>query len=88
MREKEEREIKERENRESNQQQIENRKMSEIINQQEKENNELNRKINFVNSWIDIQMTQMITSAEVTYSENMNINAQKEINANYKIAKT
>ena len=88
MREKEEREMKERENRQRNEQQIENRKIGEIINQQEKENNELNRKINFVNSWIDIQMTQMITSAEVTYSENMNINAQKEINANYKIAKT
>ena len=88
MREKEEREMKERENRQRNEQQIENRKIGEIINQQEKENNELNRKINFDTSWIDIQMTQMITSAEITYSENMNFNAQKEINANYKIVKS
>ena len=88
MREKEEREMKERENRQRNEQQIENRKMREIINQQEKENNELNRKVNIDTSWIDIQMIQMITSAEITYSENTNFNAQKEINANYKIVKS
>ncbi len=87
MREKEEREMKERENRRRNQLQIENRKMREIINQQEKENNELNKKINFDTSYIDDIMTQEITSADVTYSENICVNAQKEINAIYKVTK-
>ena len=58
--------------------------MCEIINQQEEEEKQLNRRINADTSWIEVKMSQMITEADVTYSKNINFDAQKTVNANYK----
>ena len=62
----------------------ENKEMYEIINHQEEEEKQLNRRINTDTSWIEEQMSQMITEAEVIYSNNNNFDAQKSINAKFK----
>ena len=57
--------------------------MLEIIKQQEKEEKELNKRVNIGASWIEEQMSQMISEANATYSKNINFNAQKMINSNF-----
>ena len=57
--------------------------MLEIIKQQEKEEKELNKRVNIGASWIEEQMSQMISEANTTYSKNINFNAQKMIKANF-----
>ena len=58
--------------------------MLEIIKQQEKEEKELNQRVNTGTSWIEEQMSQMIKEADIAYSKNITFDAQKNINANYK----
>ena len=58
--------------------------MLEIIKQQEKEEKELNQRVNTGTSWIEEQMSQMIKEADIDYSKNITFDAQKNINANYK----
>ena len=98
MREKEERERKEKEEEERKEKEEEERKeknrrrqydkenkeMLEIIKQQEKEEKELNQRVNTGTSWIEEQMSQMIKEADIAYSKNITFDAQKNINANYK----
>ena len=62
----------------------ENKEMYEIINHQEEEEKQLNRRINTDTSWIEEQMNQMITEADVIYSNNNNFDTQKLINAYFK----
>ena len=57
--------------------------MLEIIKQQEKEEKELNKRVNIGASWIEEQMSQMISEANATYSKNISFNPQKTIKANY-----
>ena len=57
--------------------------MLEIIKQQEKEEKELNKRVNIGASWIEEQMSQMISEANATYSKNISFNAQKTIKANF-----
>lgn len=89
-REKEEKEKKERENKRRSQYERENKEMYEVMNQQEKEGKELNKRINADTSWIEEQMSQMITEAENKHRENITFDPLKEINAiyNHKIVKT
>ena len=86
-REEEEKKEKEKENRRRSQYEKENKEMLEIIKQQEKEEKELNQRINIDTSWIEEQMSQMITEANTTYSKKINFNAQKAIKANFQIQK-
>ena len=48
----------------------------------EKENKELNKKINIGASWIEEQMSQMISETNANISRNINYNAGKTIKAN------
>ena len=57
--------------------------MLEIIKEQEKEEKELNQRINTDTSWTEEEMSQMISEANTTYSENINFNAQKAIKENF-----
>ena len=98
MREKEERERKEKEEEERKEKEEEERKekkrrsqydkenkeMLEIIKQQEKEEKELNQRVNTGTSFIEEQMSQMIKEADVAFSKNITYDAQKDINTNYK----
>lgn len=81
-REEEEKKQKEKEQRRRSQYKQENKEMFEIEKQQEKENNELNKKINIGASWIEEQMSQMISEANANISRNINYNARKTIKAN------
>ena len=82
-REEEEKKEKEKEKRRRSQYEKENKEMLEIIKQQEKEEKELNKRVNIGASWIEEQMSQMISEANTTYSKNINFNAQKMIKANF-----
>ena len=82
-REREEEEKKEKEKRRRSQYEKKNKEMLEIIKQQEKEEKELNKRVNIGASWIEEQMSQMISEANTTYSKNINFNAQKMIKANF-----
>ena len=81
-REEEEKKQKEKEQRRTSQYKQENKEMFEIEKQQEKENNELNKKINIGASWIEEQMSQMISETNADISRNINYNARKTIKAN------
>ena len=81
-REEEEKKQKEREQRRRSQYEQENKEMLEIEKQQEKENKEMNKKINIGASWIEEQMSQMISEANDNISRNINYNARKTIKAN------
>ena len=81
-REEEEKKQKEKEQRRRNQYEQENKEMLEIEKQQEKENKELNKKINIGASWIEEQMSQMISETNADISRNINYNARKTIKAN------
>ena len=83
-REKEEEAKKEKEKKRRRKLERENKELCEIINQQEEEEKQLNRRINADTSWIEKQMSEMITEADVTYSKHNNFDAQKAINANIK----
>ena len=83
-RQKEEEKKKEKEKKRRKRLEKENKEMCEIINQQEEEEKKLNRRINADTSWIEEQMSQMITEAEIIYSNNNNFDAQKSINAKFK----
>jgi len=78
----EEKKQKEKEQRRRNQYEQENKEMLEIEKQQEKENKELNKKINIGASWIEEQMSQMISETNANISRNINYNARKTIKAN------
>lgn len=82
-REEEEKKEKEKEKRRRNQYEKENKEMLEIIKQQEKEEKELNQRININTSWTEEQMSQMISEANATYSDKINFSAQKAIKANF-----
>ena len=82
-REEEEKKEKEKEKRRRSQYEQENKEMLEIIKQQEKEEKELNKRVNIGASWIEEQMSQMISEANATYSKNISFNAQKTIKANF-----
>ena len=82
-REEEEKKKKEKEKRRRNQYEKENNEMLEIIKEQEKEEKELNQRINTDTSWTEEEMSQMISEANTTYSENINFNAQKAIKENF-----
>ena len=82
-REEEEKKEKEKEQRRRSQYEKENKEMLEIIKQQEKEEKELNKRVNIGASWIEEQMSQMISEANATYSKNISFNAQKTIKANF-----
>lgn len=57
--------------------------MLEIEKKQEKENKELNKKINIGASWIEEQMSQMISETNANISRNISIcNVGKTIKAN------
>ena len=60
----------------------ENKEMYEIINHQEEEEKQLNRRINTDTSWIEEQMSQMISETNANISRNINYNATKTIKAN------
>ena len=82
-REEEEKKQKEKEQRRRNQYEQENKEMLEIEKQQEKENKELNKKINIGASWIEEQMSQMISETNANISRNISIcNVGKTIKAN------
>jgi hypothetical protein len=83
-REKEEEVKKEKEKKRRRKLEKENKELCEIINQQEEEEKQLNKRINADTSWIEKQMSEMITEADVIYSNNNNFDAQRAINANYK----
>ena len=83
LKEEEEKLEKEKEKRRRSQYEKENKEMLEIIKQQEKEEKELNKRVNIGASWIEEQMSQMISEANTTYSKNINFNAQKMIKANF-----
>ena len=83
-REKEEEMKKEKEKKRRRKLERENKELCEIINQQEEEEKQLNKRINADTSWIEKQMSEMITEADVIYSNNNNFDAQRAINANYK----
>ena len=57
--------------------------MLELIKEQEKEEKELNQRINTDTSWTEEEMSQMISEANAAYSENINFNAQKAIKENF-----
>ena len=82
-REEEEKKEKEKEKRRRSQYEKENKEMLEIIKQQEKEEKELNKRVNIGASWIEEQMSQMISEANTTYSKNIIFNPQKMIKANF-----
>ena len=82
-REEEEKKEKEKEKRRRSQYEKENKEMLEIIKQQEKEEKELNKRVNIGASWIEEQMSQMISEANTTYSKNIICNPQKMIKANF-----
>ena len=73
--EKEEKKRRERENARRKLQEGENKELDEIIKRQEKENEELNNQIDIDISYIDVQMSQMITASYITYSSMINFNA-------------
>ena len=79
----EEEKRKKKEKRRRNQYEKEYKEMFEIIKQQEKEDKELNQRINIGTNWIEEQMTQMISEANAIYSRNIDFNAQKTIKANF-----
>lgn len=81
-REKEEKRIREREKKLRNQFEKKNKIMIEIIKEQEKEMEKLDKRINFDTSFIDVQISQMISSSDVNYSQNIIFNAEKKINQN------
>ena len=83
--EEEERKEKEKEKKRRSQYKKENKEILEINKQQEKEEKELNQRINMGTSWIEEQMSQMITEENAIYSIGMNYNAQKTIKANNQI---
>ena len=83
-RQKEEERKKKKERERRRLQERENKEMCEIINRQEEEEKQLNRRINTDTSWIEEQMSQMMTEADVTYSNSNNFDSQRIINANFK----
>ena len=83
LKEEEEKKEKEKEKRRRSQYEKEKKEMLEILKQQEKEEKELNKRVNIGASWIEEQMSQMISEANTTYSKNINFNAQKMIKANF-----
>ena len=80
--EREEKKRRERENARRKLQERENKELDEIIKRQEKENEELNNQIDIDISYIDVQMSQMTTESDITYTAMINFNAKKEINKN------
>ncbi len=68
----------------------EREKMNRMMKEQEEESENLDKVINFDMNWMENEMMEVITNAEMTFSDNINYNVKADIEKNFKyqISKT